>query len=426
MSNIPPNSLLPSGYMIAIFDNNGNSKILESPTLGNALLYWNGTTFAWYDGSDDLPLVLTNMPENSGTMKHILATSMGRIYPFIGPDAQARMLVSQNQQVTWQLITGQPPTTGFGFLVQPAYTPPAATPPLAFLSTTGLPYQDATIGPSIIGNGNALQLLTMVNGKPTWANPPSGTVSSGGVSGSGLANVSANNTNASTVNVVVPSITLTKADATTYTASSVNVSANLAASLGPGGLDVGAETANTWYYVYVISDGTNVNAVISTSNIVPDLTNLGAYVYQGLASILRNDNSSNIVKYYQRGRDFYVTQQVWIDPASVTTSYNAITSGVNLNTLIPPSVKTVTGNMGGSASATVDIELWIAGDNTGMGQQSLMGNTGSSGATTFNNFRRNWGSFVRVPIINPASPSLFWVGNANDAHRRVEITGYSI
>src|SRR3972149_2422301 len=50
----------------------------------------------------------------------------------------------------------------------------------------------------------------------------------------------------------------------------VNVSADITAS-GAGGLDTGAEAANTWYYVFVIANdsGTSTNGLLSTSSAAP-------------------------------------------------------------------------------------------------------------------------------------------------------------
>lgn len=71
---------------------------------------------------------------------------------------------------------------------------------------------------------------------------------------------------------------------------------------GAGGLDTGSEAANTWYAVHIITDTTGVNAVdaiFSLSGTAPTLPS-GYDVFRRVGWV-RNDGSSNFLKFYQDG-----------------------------------------------------------------------------------------------------------------------------
>jgi hypothetical protein len=77
------------------------------------------------------------------------------------------------------------------------------------------------------------------------------------------------------------------------------------ASSGAAGLDTGSEASNTWYYVYLVmkTDGT-VSAVLSTVNesVTGSITFPSGYtIKRQIPTAIRNDNSSNIIPYYQTG-----------------------------------------------------------------------------------------------------------------------------
>jgi hypothetical protein len=72
---------------------------------------------------------------------------------------------------------------------------------------------------------------------------------------------------------------------------------------GAGGLDTGSEAANTWYAVYAIGDSSGSNnpaALFSASFSSPSLPS--GYDQQALVWAVKNDGSSEIIKFYQSGK----------------------------------------------------------------------------------------------------------------------------
>lgn len=69
--------------------------------------------------------------------------------------------------------------------------------------------------------------------------------------------------------------------------------------MGIGGLDTGSETADTWYYVWLISNGASNGTLLSTSSSTPVLPS--GYTFKALLGAVRNDSSSNLVRFWQAG-----------------------------------------------------------------------------------------------------------------------------
>lgn len=70
-------------------------------------------------------------------------------------------------------------------------------------------------------------------------------------------------------------------------------------SSGPNGLDTGSEASNTWYYLYVISDGSNVRGLWSVTNesVTGSITPPSGYTLKAQTPYMwRNDGSSNLIK----------------------------------------------------------------------------------------------------------------------------------
>jgi hypothetical protein len=421
---INPQSIVPSAKYIAIFDSEGNCKILERPTQ-KSVLGFDGTDAYWMDGGTQKPLMLPNIQTDNMPLAYIMGiSSAGRLMAFRGLSDKKRFLASTLiGTVEWEDLIGVPDGPGLPFrpnYVQDGITP---VPDVLMLTDTGLIYIDASGDVTAIPNATNGYQLTMVSGVPTWKAPFSGSVSAGG-NAVGFGGITGSSTSNSAVNVKAPQLTLTDSMGATVTVTAVNVSASLTASLGIGGLDIGAEAGNTWYYLYVVSDGTNSNAVISLSPTAPDLTNLGAYTFHFLASVFRNNNASNIVQYVQRGPDFWTAPQVMTEPGAITTAYAAIPQTTALNTIVPPLVKCVSGMIGGSQAAGVAIGIysWIASDANGMAVQGAAGAISGS----WEGFFFTLFSFNRLPILDPSSPVLYWRGHTANTKQRCVITHYGI
>ena len=112
--------------------------------------------------------------------------------------------------------------------------------------------------------------------------------------------------------------------------SSVNLTANIVNS-GLNGLDTGSEASNTWYYIWVIYDGTTTASLLSISSTAPTLPS--GYTHKGLVGVLRNDGSSNFLGFNQVGSKTRLDRQIRdVDDSATGTTANTPTLTV------PPSL----------------------------------------------------------------------------------------
>lgn len=108
--------------------------------------------------------------------------------------------------------------------------------------------------------------------------------------------------------------------------------------VGPGGLDVGAEAANTWYAVYLIGDDFQVNppaALLSTNFTAPNSVPAGYDQYRRVGAV-RNTAASDFRKFFQRGprKIFYDVNRT--DLQALTDGTSAVFVDVALSAFIPP------------------------------------------------------------------------------------------
>jgi hypothetical protein len=119
-------------------------------------------------------------------------------------------------------------------------------------------------------------------------------------------------TSATQAVITADALTLTTSTGLSYVATSVNVTAAITAS-GVNGLDTGSEASNTWYYVYIIYNGTLVRSLLSTSATSPTLPS--GYTYFARVGAVRNDASSNFYRTLQKGNQ--VQYVVGANPTSI-------------------------------------------------------------------------------------------------------------
>ena len=109
---------------------------------------------------------------------------------------------------------------------------------------------------------------------------------------------------------------------------SVNKTCSITSS-GAGGLDTGSESSATMYYVWVISDGTNVNTLLSLSDTAPTMPS--GYIYKRLVSEIFNDASGNFIRFYRDNDkvNFEQPQPVYTNQ-TLTTTFLSFNLPVNI------------------------------------------------------------------------------------------------
>lgn len=433
MDGLGSNPLVPSGRYMVIYDLNGYAKVLETP-VGKNVLVFDGTDILFVDGSAGKPFSLPNMEllAFNGIDSLVGMTNSGTMFKFEAPadadPAAQYYLTSYDGVISFtQLQATGVPATGYGLVKRSYYSDPLAVPGPSFLNSPGIVQITQDGDPTVVTGGTNGQHLVLVNQIPTWVNQPSGSVSAGTAS-TGLDGVIATN-GASThaIQVQAAAMTLNDGAGATFLALNVNVTVDTEnlPTVGPGGFDNTVENANKWYYVYVISDGTNVAGIISENGTAPSFANAPGYTKYALASVFRNNGSSNIVNFAQRGRKFWTVAVDMSNPCGITESYNPITQGVPLTTLVPPNVKTVSGIVGGSYAQNegLNVFTWLASNADELGKQAL---PHAVNLPVREGFVMNYTSFYNLLILDPVNPQIFWRGSQVSSKRRVVINGYEI
>ena len=104
--------------------------------------------------------------------------------------------------------------------------------------------------------------------------------------------------------------------------TSVNVTISMVAN-GANGLDAGSVAQATWYYIYVIYNGTTIAGLASLSATSPTLPS-GYIYFARLGSISTGAASTNLTRILQYGRDV----QYVVTPTSQTTTLPAVATSV--------------------------------------------------------------------------------------------------
>lgn len=414
-----------SGYQLVVINAEGETVLLSRPA-NKSILVFDGNNIYFADGTDSRQINLPELKEFNSTFTGLVVLDNGRMKSLVNETSNAEVPSCING--VWSMVASQTglPATGTGLLRR------STIGIVDYLSTRGTPYIDLNGNVGTVSDDAAGKIYTIkADGTPGWMPPLSGNIASGAGT-TGLETVRANSTNNTVVNIVIPSFTVS--DGTlTKTYSNVNVTVDITAGVGPGGLETGgSETADTWYYVYIIADGTNPpDAVISTDPSVPDLSDVsftgGGLTYYGFASVFRNNSSSNIVQYYQKGRKFWidVSWGLMLNGGNVSTSFAAVPEGgsggaIALSKIVPPMVTSIDGFVSGSSS--------VNGYNLTGWDGATLGTAGLGVGTQFiRDFGDNGtGPFYGLPIFNPSSPRIAHKANVAKVDRVLRIESYEI
>lgn len=118
--------------------------------------------------------------------------------------------------------------------------------------------------------------------------------------------------------------------------SSISLTCDLGTT-GANALDTGTIASSTWYYIWLISNGTTVACVGSTSSTAPTLP--GGYTFKMYIGAMLTDGSSNLKRTLQKGAN----AQYKITAGSNTTGFPVLSAGVTGNVNVPTWTTIATG-----------------------------------------------------------------------------------
>ena len=136
---------------------------------------------------------------------------------------------------------------------------------------------------------------------------------------------------------------------------------------GVNGLDTGAEAGNTWYYVYLIWNPTTalVNGLLSASATAPTLPS--GYTKKRLIGAVRNDGSSNFLRFKQVCNRCYYSDSVpqRILTGGTATSFTSVSVASYIPTTVSYEGMFSLGNQGGTGTSFLgyDGTNWLAATN---------------------------------------------------------------
>lgn len=199
-----------------------------------------------------------------------------------------------------------------------------------------------------------------------------------------------------------------------FLATAVNQTVNITANGSSNGLDTlsaGAGTgaaASTWYYLYIIGDGTNLAGLISTSPTTPVMP--GDFMYKCLVGAVFNNASSLFGTFRIVNRRAWVQEVNIFTATALTTSWAAYITNVNL--ALPSIAKRAYGLVGVTGSGGCG----VAGDSAGMFAAYGAGAVG----TAIDSF----GMVSSFDVPMTTSQTLYVKSSGTAAINRLSVTGY--
>lgn len=103
-----------------------------------------------------------------------------------------------------------------------------------------------------------------------------------------------------TLTVTFQQMLLQNSGGASYTAAASGGLTLNSATSGAGGIDTGSVANNTWYYIYVIYNGTDVKLLMSTSATAPTLPS-GYTYYSSPISAVKTNGSAQFIGFIQKG-----------------------------------------------------------------------------------------------------------------------------
>lgn len=261
------------------------------------------------------------------------------------------------------------------------------------------------------------------------------------------------NANLTTVTVAADEVVLKTSNGLPMLAASVSLTVDFTAGVALNGLETGAtRTTSTWYYLWLISDGTNVRGVLETAgtgdgalSTGPDLTNaaFAGYIYQGLVGRVRLNatGAGEIVPFYQSDRKVFSVEQVVLNAkaASVNDTWQVL-AGADVTAFraaVPPDAKLTSGFIG-SDNASDDAAIMICG-TTAAGALDVSWHLGAKlinlslmspvySSVTDPGPTNAWGVSVPlddIPVRGGTARNIQWKSRATTLTVSLSVTGYT-
>lgn len=160
----------------------------------------------------------------------------------------------------------------------------------------------------------------------------------------GFSNLKVQVTSNTQISITADSILLKSTDKA-LGANNVSLTNTITTS-GVNGLDTGSEASNTWYSVWVISNGTTLASILSLSATAPTAP---SYAYKVRVGWVRNNESSNLWRTLQFNQDVQVivgTNPATINkmtPAIVTSNSSRAILAASVSDFVPPTASRIRG-----------------------------------------------------------------------------------
>jgi hypothetical protein len=219
------------------------------------------------------------------------------------------------------------------------------------------------------------------------------------------------------VGVVATELLLKNSSGFPYLATSVAVTADVTGTGANGREDGSADSADQWFYTWVIYNGTTVSGFLST-NLVPTLPS--GYTYKALVGAVRNNATSDFTRFLQRGRDVGVTNQVlFTGKTAVSSNVLELVSSQAasvLGKIIPTNAVKVAGMVGTSQN-----QGWAAV----LASTSTFIDANQYGAGAFTPAHSGFFGSSRFEVILSVPQDFYWTSREVDLIRIV-ITGFSL
>jgi hypothetical protein len=162
------------------------------------------------------------------------------------------------------------------------------------------------------------------------------------------------------VQVSADEIILQDASGKALRAQNINISGSIGSKL-----DSGSEEASTWYHIWVLSNGQNMDLRFSQSSVQPSVS---ASTYVAYVGAVYNNASGDLAQFIQRGK------HVLCDNVNVLQNGTSFTyAGINLASAVPTNAVTVQGELGLSQDFSVYSQgIYISANAGGLGEQRFV------------------------------------------------------